>query len=524
MKPATLSFIIIFCPLFLFQSLGQQVATGTVYLDSDNNGSMGTKEKGISDVPVSNGQDVVLTDEDGQYSIKIDDQDGKVFVIKPAGYRLPTDEWNRPQYYYLHKPDGSPDLKYEGVKPTGPLPDSINFALRKGEQKKEFEALIFGDPQPDEREELDFFDRDIVSELHNAEGYDFGITLGDMVDERLDWFKPYSKIVSKVGIPWFHVYGNNDMNMQAESNQYADETFEATFGPANYSFNHGKAHFIVLDNIIFPRKDGGRGYKGGFTERQLEFVKNDLKHVSKDKLVILVIHMPLFDFPEEDRARLFNLLEKYPHTLSISAHTHEQQFRFFDEEQNWGRLKPHIHYNAGTTSGLWWTGELDERGIPSATMRDGTPNGYAMLNIDGNSFTIDYKVANKPADYRMSIWGPELVLKGEHFANFYVNYFLGNKFTDVSYRVKGTDSESWRPMQREKRRDPHLTAVRTKWDRSEKLLEGDRPVNPVESTHIWTGFVPNNLPLGEQTLEIRVTDIFGRTFTDEFTYEVVGSK
>lgn len=230
----------------------------------------------------------------------------------------------------------------------------------------------------------------VSNRLHDAEGYEFGITLGDIVGDDLDLFEPYTESVAKVGQPWFNVYGNHDMNFDADSDQYAEETFEATIGPPTYSFNYGNAHFIILDDVVYPRTDGESGYIGGFTEKQLTFIANDLKHVPNDKLIVLAFHIPTFmpdgwgrTFRVEDRRRLFNILKDYPPTLSLSAHTHLQQFHFFDEEKGWQRINPHIHYNAGTTSGDWGSGVPDERGIPPILMRDGTPNGYAMLNLDG---------------------------------------------------------------------------------------------------------------------------------------------
>lgn len=507
----------------------QQTATGTVYQDANANGQLDTGEEGLRGVVVSNGREVVLTKDDGTYSIGIDEQDGRVFVIKPSGYRLPVDELNRPQFYYLHKPSGSPELEFEGVKPTGKLPDSINFPLIKETSDTTFRALLFGDPQPYTRQEVDYFDQDIVSELHEANQFAFGISLGDLVGDDLDLFQPYSESVAKVGIPWFNVYGNHDMNFDAHGDSLADETFEATFGPATYSFNHGKAHFIILDDVVYPRTDGKAGYIGGLTDRQLSFIENDLEYVPNDHLVVLAFHIPIPEsdngsYRISDRRRLFNLLKDYPHTLSLSAHTHIQQFNFFDEEAGWNQLEPHIHYNAGTTSGDWWSGVPDDRGIPPTLMRDGTPNGYAMLNIDGNEYTIDYKAADKDQGYKMSVWGPEFVPQDSwHGAQLYVNYFLGSKFTRVQYRVQQYDN-AWRTMRRTESEDPYVTALRQKWDRSNSLLEGRRPSNPIASTHLWKAGIPNNLPVGEQTLEIRVTDMFGRTFTDEFTYRVVESK
>ena len=528
MKKRILLFYLFLSLFFVSQSLAQLTASGKVFLDSNGNGQLDAGEKGIAEVAVSNGKQVVQTNANGEYSLEIDEEDGKVFIIKPSGYDLPTDKLNQPRFYYLHKPDGSPELKYDGVEPTGTLPESVNFPLLEGEEKSKFRVLLFGDPQPYTRQQVEYFDRDIVSELHNAERYEFGITLGDIVGDDLDLFQPYSQSVAKIGKPWFNVYGNHDMNFDAQSDQFADETFEANFGPPTYAFNHGNAHFIILDDVIYPRTDGEAGYIGGLTERQLAFIENDLKHVPTEKLVVLAFHIPLISpegnrFRLGDRQALFDLLKDYPHTLSLSAHTHIQQFRFFGADKGWERLTPHIHYNAGTTSGDWWSGVPDKRGIPPTMMRDGTPNGYAMLNINGNSFTIDYKVAENSADYKMNIWGPEVVPQDSwHGAQLYVNYFLGSKYTDVEYRFNS--SGNWHSMRHIAEKDPHVAGLRQKWDQSQTLLEGKRPSNPVESTHLWKTSVPNDLPLGTQTIHIRVTDMFGRTFTDEFTYEVVKKK
>ena len=429
---------LVFGLLVAYQASAQLTAEGTVFIDANGNGTFDSSEKGVAEVPVSNGKDIVITNAEGEYSISIDENDGKVFVIKPSGYSLPVDERNRPEFYYLHKPNGSPKLEFPGVDPTGKLPDEINFPLIKSDAKKDFRVLLFGDPQPYTRQQVEYFDQDIVSELENAKEYAFGITLGDIVGDNLDLFKPYTKSVEKIGVPWFNVYGNHDMNFDAPADSLADETFEATFGPATYSFNHGDAHFIIVDDVIYPRTDGKEGYIGGFTDRQLTFIKNDLKHVPDDHLVVVGFHIPIFmpenwgrTFRVENRDRLFDLLEDHPNTLSLSAHTHIQQFHFFDHEKNWQQVNPHMHYNVGTTGGDWWSGVPDEHGIPHTLMRDGTPNGYATLNIDGNDFTLDYKVADKPADYQMSLWGPKVVPQNSwHGAQLFVNFFMGNEYTE----------------------------------------------------------------------------------------------
>lgn len=507
----------------------QLTASGLVYEDANRNGSFDQGETTLNNIAVSNGEEVVLTNKDGRFTLKIDEKDATVFVIKPAGYEFPLNRLNQPQFYYIHKPNGSPDLKYNGVEPTGPLPTNLNFPLYKSEQNEDFKVLLFGDPQPYNRQEVDFFDRDIVNELEGAEGYAFGITLGDIVGDDLDLFEPYSKSIARIGTPWYNVYGNHDMNYDVDADSLADETFEAAFGPATYSFDHGKAHFIILDDVVYPRTDGRSGYIGGLTSKQLKFIENDLRHVPHNKLIVIAFHIPIFTpntpdqtFRIEDRSHLFELLKDYPNTLSLSAHTHLQRFHFFDAEEGWQRLKPHVHYNVGTTSGDWWSGEFDERNIPITLMRDGTPNGYAVLTISGNNYTVDYKVANAKKDEKMSLWGPKVVPQNRwHGAQLYVNYYLGNTYTKVEYKLRDRDAE-WRTMSRVSEQDPFVAKLRQKWDLMDEIPEqGRRPSNPVESDHLWKVNVPNNISIGMHTIDIRITDMFGRMFEESFTYEVV---
>lgn len=141
---------------FLANDLQAQFVTGFVYEDSNQNGKKERREKGIAGVAVSNGQEVVLTDDSGKYELPISD-DQVIFVIKPSAYKLPVDENNLPRFFYIHKPAGSPATnKFPGVAPTGDLPKSVDFGLLPGDEKNKFTALIFGDPQPYSEEQLGF--------------------------------------------------------------------------------------------------------------------------------------------------------------------------------------------------------------------------------------------------------------------------------------------------------------------------------------------------------------------------------
>jgi hypothetical protein len=59
------------------------------------------------------------------------------------------------------------------------------------------------------------------------------------------------------------------------------------------------------------------------------------------------------------------------------------------------------------------------------------------------------------------------------------------------------------------------------WDFTEELLPGRRPSNPVNSTHVWIGPVPTDLPAGKHTIEVRVTDRYGKTHSGKRTYSIL---
>jgi hypothetical protein len=516
-----------FCALlFSIPFMAQTTVEGFVFEDNNKNNKMERNEKGISNVAVTNGLDVVLTNKEGKYNLPIND-DVIIAVIKPANYKVGVDENNLPQFFYNHKPNGSPKLKFKGVDPTGKLPKSVNFGLIPQQENDAFTALIFGDPQPYTQAEVDFFAKGIVAEVAGIKNVPFGLSLGDLVGNDLALFNPYIKAVKAAGIPWYNLLGNHDLNFDATSDEMADETYEAHFGPANYTFNYGKVHFIILDNVLYPDPRNQKGYWGGFTANQLQFIENDLKLVPKDHLIVLAFHIPLSEtegdsFRDADRDQLFRLLKDFPNTLSLSAHTHIQRQDYFGKKEGWLQEKPHHHYNVGTTSGDWYSGKLNQQGVPVSTMRDGTPKGYAFINFKGNQYNIDYKVAGKPKTYQMEVFAPKVIEKGRSTkSGIYVNFFMGSKNDSLHYRI---DQGQWIALEYVEEIDPAYAIDVYEWDLIEELIPGRRSSNPIESKHLWRGKIQTNLEIGEHQVEIKAIDQFGKIHNGRTSYRLENKK
>lgn len=518
----------------------EEQASGYVFHDQNKNNKKDKGETGIEGVAVSNGMDVVHTDAKGYYALPVS-EDAVIFVIKPRNWMTPVNTNNLPQFYYLHKPAGSPDnFKYQGVRPTGDLPSEINFPLYKNETSKEFKMVVFGDPQPYNIEQVDYFAADIVSELPGDNDLKFGMTMGDIVGDSLPLFSSVNQVVEKAGLPWYNVMGNHDINYQAPNDRLSAETFERFFGPSTYAFIYGDVHFIVLDDIIHHNKAGSRKYVGGLRPDQLKFVQNYLQTVPKDKLIVLSMHIPLTQhgkrFRQSDQKKLFELLKDFPHTLSISAHTHKQENKFFHKgSSHWTQNDPHHHFNVGTTSGSWWNGMRTETGIPHTMMRDGTPNGYALISFDGSDYIIDWKVAGSPEDHRMNIHVPQGITSGSN-ANpiLSVNFFNGSDQSKVRYKIHG--QTDWINMNKVEKVDPYYAKLDQRWKNLKKLnfreqwnndpslkdqpYPGTYLPHPDKSSHLWEATLSTDRPAGRYLIEVKVTGRYGRTFTEYQTMRI----
>ncbi len=484
-----------------------KTATGVVFHDMNGNRKFDEGEEPLAGIRVSNGREIVTTNEQGRYELPIDD-DVILFVIKPRGWRTPLSDDMLPEFYYVHKPHGSPPLKFAGVEPTGPLPESVDFPLYPNDEPDQFHALLFGDTQPRDQKEVDWIAHDVIEELIGTDA-SFGVTLGDVVFDDLSMFGSLNRTIALLGIPWYNVIGNHDINYDARHDRHSDETFESVYGPSYYSFDHGPVHFLVVDDIQWLVEQNGKGrYVGGLGPEQMEFIRNDLAMIPEDQLVVLMMHIPLIDV--QDRQELYRLIEQRPFCISISGHTHHHEHRFIKRDDGWQGPEPHHHIINVTVCGSWWSGAPDERGIPHTTMADGAPNGYSIISFNGHEYTLDFRAAGRPADYQMNIIAPEMITADAAEAtDIYVNVFNGSERSKVEMRLG--DNGDWIEMTRKVMIDPLFQQTAD----AEKALKNktwrDLP-NPKPSSHLWHATLPQNPEPGTHALEVRTTDMHGRSY------------
>ncbi len=497
---------------------------GYVFEDSNQNGIKDKSENGVDKVMVSNQRDVVLTDEKGYFDLPYREK-CVVFITKPAAYDLPLNERNLPQFYYIHQPKGSPaGLKYKGIDPTGPAPDTLFFALHKGKYQKDFSAIITGDPQPRDVTEVGYFRDDIVPEIAGFSA-EFYMALGDVAYDNLDVYDPLNRATAQLGMPVYNVHGNHDMNFRVEDDEFAAETFKRIHGPEYYSFDYGMVHFVVFDDVDYfgwksaENKKGG--YRGYLHEDQITWLKNDLKYTDPEKLIVFCKHIPIFSnvFDGDgvsivNRDELFEIIKDRKHLLALSGHLHVTELFSFDEEQGWDGDNNFFSINVGAGCGAWWSGPKDSRGIPESICSDGSPNGFFEFGFSGNQFKYNFYPANQPVDYQMRISQPMGVLKPTELNNqkIIANIFIASPEARVVCEIDGKTSVKMEP---EKMIDPFIESYF-------ELYKEFLPtwLKPRPSNHIWTADLPEGLEKGTHRISIYAIDYNGKLFTGTRIFEV----
>lgn len=520
-----LSIVVLTSVILVAQEQSQEVS-GIVFLDKNENGQRDSGEKGIPGVLVSNQREVVATDAEGLYSITITPGQ-TLMVIQPSGYVVPVDENNIPQFSYLHEPEGSPELKYGGIAPTGQLPTAINFPLLPLDKKDTYKAIIFGDPQTRDNRELNYV-RDMFIDQGEKEDADFMLVLGDLVFNDMSLYERYKKLLGKTGIPIWSVVGNHDIDVDGQSNRHARDTYKKHFGANYYAFQYGEVTFVTLDNVDFlGRYDAvNPRIQGKIWGDQLTWLSNLLSHIPDNNRIVISSHVPLYTsdgksrfYNTVNREELFKLLENRDKLIALNGHVHLTYHNYLNEKMGWNGKSPLHQISITTMSGTLWGGPKDHNQIPITTQRDGVPNGYHLFTFEGTSYAEQLVGQKKPKDQQIRIELPNTsILKEDMPDSLVVNVLNGNERNRVWYRLN--DGE-WKKMEQATRTSPYyeylLQAFPAQWASDPSLKSF---VKAVPTNHIWVSDLTLDAAHSLWKIEVKTTDAYGNEWSEMKVVEI----
>ena len=359
---------------------------------------------GVENVVVSDGAEVTVTNEKGIYQLKSAKKWGYVFISVPSGYEVPS-VGVLPQFH-------------RALKNSADVVERADFKLEKVDGQDSYKIFMLGDMHLANRTgdlgQFAQFTSDLTDYMTRHKGEKmYALTLGDMTWD-LYWysnsyyFPQYLNTINSQikNLQIFHTMGNHDNDFQTRSDYDAAVKYVDQICPTYYSFNIGKVHYVVMDDIDCSSYDGTEScnYVASLSAEQLDWLAKDLSHVAKTTPVVVAMHAQVFypttsgfkiDHDQVNTLRLFDILDGYT-VRFVTGHTH----KLFNVTPDAPIVDGHNfrEYNSGSVcASWWWSGNLTP-GIHIGT--DGTPGGYGIWDVTGTDFQCLYKSTGWPEEYQ----------------------------------------------------------------------------------------------------------------------------
>lgn len=494
---------------------------------------------GVENVVVSDGAEVTVTNEKGIYQLKSAKKWGYVFISVPSGYEVPS-VGVLPQFH-------------RALKNSADVVERADFKLEKVDGQDSYKIFMLGDMHLANRTgdlgQFAQFTSDLTDYMTRHKGEKmYALTLGDMTWD-LYWysnsyyFPQYLNTVNSQikNLQIFHTMGNHDNDFQTRSDYDAAVKYVDQICPTYYSFNIGKVHYVVMDDIDCSSYDGSTScnYVKSLSAEQLDWLAKDLSHVAKTTPVVVAMHAQVFypttsgfkiDHDQVNTLRLFDILDGYT-VRFVTGHTH----KLFNVTPDAPIVDGHNfrEYNSGSVcASWWWSGNLTP-GIHIGT--DGTPGGYGIWDVTGTDFQCLYKSTGWPEEYQFRSYD----LNNVHFSMAdvplmpsdisasvknaymqYVNAYPQNNDNEVLINIWNWNSDWTLSVVDEKRKtlpytevwayDPlHIAALSVKRFNNAKLTQ-----TPSFITDKFTHFFKVKADDADTDLVITVKDEFGNEWTE----------
>lgn len=493
--------------------------------------------KPVSGAVISDGELVVKTGSDGIYQLHSTKKYGYVFISVPGGYEVPQ--------------TGVIPNFWKSVKTGSMVPDRVDFELTKVDNDN-FTLYVMGDMHLANRNgDIGQF-RTLMSDwqttISSTTGKQYGLTLGDMTWDAYWYcnsfqFANYIAEINKdiSGITLLHTMGNHDNDYRQAGDFDKENAYRSALCPTFYSYNIGRYHVVVLDNIDYTNgpasSDNASGtitedhrseYVLDYSKAQMDWLKKDLAYVDKTTPLIITSHGPTFSpngattfanrFSASNTgsygtADFVNLLSAYK-THFFSGHTHNM----------FGYEKSANYYetNCGSACGSWWWSGKVTPGINIAC--DGTPGGYMVVKVNGTNMTWQYKSGGYDISHQFRSYDMNNVKAvvtnayGNNQEKWKTYVSAMQAFEDNTVLINLWDYDlSWKVEVTENGKPLTVTPMRTYDPLHLIALTGKRfqsTSSPNFTANLWCHFFLVKASSATSTLEIKVTDRFGNVYTE----------
>ncbi len=137
-------------------------------------------------------------------------------------------------------------------------------------------------------------------------------------------FDTASQLMGATKLTMHTVPGEHDI-LEEDGKSYLNRFGKGTKGDGWYSFNAGGVHFIGLVNVVNLKGNG----LGDLGHEQLEWLEDDVKHLSASTPIVLFAHVPLWiaykdwGWGTADGAQALSYLKKFGSVTVLNGHIHQ---------------------------------------------------------------------------------------------------------------------------------------------------------------------------------------------------------
>lgn len=506
--------------------------------------------QGVAGVAVSDGYEIVLTDSHGYYAMTSNKVNGYVFYTLPGGYEPMLADGFNPQFWASLD---SRDITVE---------ESHDFELRRVDNDSHI--MIFGaDTHVAQRlTDRAFFKKGFIAsmkeEVEQAGDVPiYSTLLGDLTwdvfwtqnDYDLDNFMNDLKAWNYPMTLW-PVIGNHDHDPSVPASQTTD--FDAAglwrevMCPNYYSFNLGKIHYVVLDDIKYLNEArpgdyypegvvGSRNYRGVVSDEQLNWLRKDLALVGHRVPLVVCMHIPAWSISSQfnyytrldNTYTLCSILRQFDNVHIVSGHTHGNY-----NVHPTGYPNITEHNLAAASGSLWWSAAVTGRNV----CHDGSPAGYSLWKADGEDLQWTFKSTGNGND-QMRLYDMNTVRNfyrtnntmaailneypsRENYSTIDDNIVMVNVFAyDTDWQVSICEGDSLLGCKRVYNEDPFHTLAYDvpRWD-AVGYYSSDYATS--RNTHLFQA----QAATATEPITVRVIDSFGnvylRTISRPHTYNI----
>lgn len=491
-------------------------------------------DKGLEGVVVTDGYEVVATDENGIYQLPSEKKNAMVWISLPSGYRTQN--------------LGIQSLFYKPLSKDAATAERVDFELFEDGDQTNHKMLFFGDihlaARTRDRQQFETFAKEVDAWVSARSGEKiYAITLGDMTWDQYwytnnYYFENYLEDINAniKSLTVFHTMGNHDHDMKTSVNGNSEGwnavdwdcagAFRQKMGPNYFSFNIGDVHYVSMDNIYCKNTTGGaaadRHYEDSVSDYARAWLRKDLEFVDKSKQIVLTMHAPYTSQEGtlllNNGAQLLNCLTGFSKVLFVTGHTHRMSTT---ERQGI------IEHNSGAVCATWWWGGYYNPTLNIGT--DGAPGGYRVMDFNGTDYVSYYKATGRDENYQFRTYDRNSICIDPSKVKYAAEYksCLGST---GGYGTASTANEviinvwdwnkNWKVEVSEDGKALTVSQF-TGYDPIFHLAYNDYRYNSTNKPS-FTAFKTNHLfkvkaSGANSTLEVKVTDDEGRVYTETMT-------